>query len=256
LHCICIFICILHLHLHFAFALCILHLILHSHRAFHTFCIFVLFFFFLVIVSRLMHQKVVKSARWMRKICNKNRVKMQKKVWNAYPENWAYLILILILKLSIPFNKKRGQNSHHIIALHYCDKKNRIFALFFCIAFASHYHPCGQDFWIIRDFSKLWHDLVHRASDLVLLQCLTDASLQCIKRLKTVQSTQWYMMVWRAVQNIWNCSLFCVKDLLLWNWVTITTQINRKLKRLNLLYWCIETESWCDPNSWIEVFTT
>jgi hypothetical protein len=35
--------------------------------------------------------------------------------------------------------RKWNQNSNRI-ALHYCDKKFLIFA-FFCIAFASHYHP-------------------------------------------------------------------------------------------------------------------
>jgi hypothetical protein len=67
-----------------------------------------------------MHQKGLKRARKMRKIAKK--VRKCEKVQN------------------VNAMQKWNQNSP-CIASHYCKKKKRIFA-FFCIAFASHYHPC------------------------------------------------------------------------------------------------------------------
>jgi hypothetical protein len=79
---------------------------------------------FLLHVSQLKHQKVVKSAKKMWEKVRKMRksAKCDARKWN--------------------------QNSHRIVS-HYYRKKNRIFALF-RIAFASHYHPWWQ-WWILTN---------------------------------------------------------------------------------------------------------
>jgi hypothetical protein len=96
-----------HPHFAFAFRIRIALFALFSHfRTFST---------FLVDISRLMHKKVVKSARKLHKICKK--VRKREKVRNANAM------------------RKWNQNSH-CIASHYCNKKKSHFRIFF----ASHSH--------------------------------------------------------------------------------------------------------------------
>jgi hypothetical protein len=87
--------------------------------------------------------------------CEKNAQIMQKKVQKC--EKWEEV-------RNANAMQKWNQNSHRI-ASHYCDK---FFFAFFCIAFASHYHPCQ----IVQSqlFTSLWNGCHQWLSVIKLIQ--------------------------------------------------------------------------------------